>query len=337
MEICEEDDLTPVDREEGDPTDSVEQQPIRTPVRTHVDVLLDISEENLLKELEPYEYHCYSSWEDSVCGWARVAPLSCIYVTEKKCKKPNNKEADDPTCLSAGQTRSDAGSPAGSETHVDVHKPNKSSLLNQQKVLWSQMDASAQQSHAPEQTAVNTMQRNMEHLLIGEKEEFGFQPTHLQPQHSSSIYSLLDNRPAKQQKYSHRPSDTVVPITNFTFLPPIKSPELSPKVRRHLCRGKSSERESFEKNCFTLHKKNGKRGTRVDTLAQSDLYAHSTELSSRYQRNQFLSAIRASIPKRYQVPVSSKLETVHRTSYSMGKRISQAIAQPYIRPSCLFS
>lgn len=34
--------------------------------RAHVDALLDISEEDFLKELEPYEYHCYPGWEEAV-------------------------------------------------------------------------------------------------------------------------------------------------------------------------------------------------------------------------------------------------------------------------------
>lgn len=47
--------------------DTVGQQPYyRTQERTHADALLDISEEDYLKELEPHEYHCYSGWEEAV-------------------------------------------------------------------------------------------------------------------------------------------------------------------------------------------------------------------------------------------------------------------------------
>lgn len=34
--------------------------------RRHVDVLLDMSEEDFMKELEPHQYHCYSGWEEAV-------------------------------------------------------------------------------------------------------------------------------------------------------------------------------------------------------------------------------------------------------------------------------
>lgn len=37
-----------------------------TPDRKHVDALLDISEEELLKELELQENHCSSSWDETV-------------------------------------------------------------------------------------------------------------------------------------------------------------------------------------------------------------------------------------------------------------------------------
>lgn len=46
--------------------DAVGAQLYKTPERRHVDTLLDISEQDFLTELEPYEYHCYSGWEEAV-------------------------------------------------------------------------------------------------------------------------------------------------------------------------------------------------------------------------------------------------------------------------------
>lgn len=46
-----------------------EQPSCRTPDRRQVDALLDISEEDFLKELEPHEYHCYSVWQEAVSEW----------------------------------------------------------------------------------------------------------------------------------------------------------------------------------------------------------------------------------------------------------------------------
>ncbi|XP_061882924.1 uncharacterized protein LOC133634023 isoform X2 [Entelurus aequoreus] len=68
--------------------------------RIHVDALLDISEEAFLKEVEPYEYHCYPGWEEAVCGWDRVAPISGILLPQKRDKKPKQrKETDNPAPL----------------------------------------------------------------------------------------------------------------------------------------------------------------------------------------------------------------------------------------------
>lgn len=54
------------DKEPPAQEDAAGEQPHQTPERRHVDALLDISEEDFLKELEPQEYHCYSGWEEAV-------------------------------------------------------------------------------------------------------------------------------------------------------------------------------------------------------------------------------------------------------------------------------
>lgn len=48
------------------PEEASGEERYETPDRKHVDALLDISEEELLKELEPQEYHCSSSWDEAV-------------------------------------------------------------------------------------------------------------------------------------------------------------------------------------------------------------------------------------------------------------------------------
>lgn len=68
MASFKEPDLPSVDDQEppAQEDSAGEQSHHRTPGRRHVDVLLDISEEDSLKELEPHEYHCYSGWEEAV-------------------------------------------------------------------------------------------------------------------------------------------------------------------------------------------------------------------------------------------------------------------------------
>lgn len=42
------------------------EQLYESPGRRHVDALLDIGEEELLRDLEPLEYCCSSSWDEAV-------------------------------------------------------------------------------------------------------------------------------------------------------------------------------------------------------------------------------------------------------------------------------
>lgn len=64
---------TAVGAEDGEaPTqeDAVwEEESCRTPERRLADVLLDISEEDSMREQEPYEYHCYPGAEEAVSEW----------------------------------------------------------------------------------------------------------------------------------------------------------------------------------------------------------------------------------------------------------------------------
>lgn len=64
----QEDDQTPVDRAIGELSveEFKDEMLLKTPERGCVDALLVISDEIFAKELEPYDYHCYSEWEDTV-------------------------------------------------------------------------------------------------------------------------------------------------------------------------------------------------------------------------------------------------------------------------------
>ncbi|XP_032369161.1 uncharacterized protein C16orf46 homolog isoform X2 [Etheostoma spectabile] len=286
----------------------------QTKERRHVDSLLDISEEDSMKEQEPYEYHCYSGWEEAVHGWARVAPLSCILLTQKRFRKPMHKEADNPSPLSVDPTNPDGDSSASIGQHCC-------------------------ESHVPVFNAMQKITSNLLKEKIGE--EGMLRETPLQPHYLPSKYS--ENRPTKPEKHRHRPNNTMVPIKNFTFLPPIKSPNLSRQKVIQLCSGKMApEGEPIEENDFMFDKKSGTRGRRVDPITNPELPMYSTALTSKYQacqRNLHLfSAVRVSIPKRYQVPMSSKSDTLHR--YSMGKSLTQAVhsntaagAQDHMHPS----
>ncbi|KAM4593537.1 uncharacterized protein PAE49_008184 [Odontesthes bonariensis] len=263
-------------------------QPLRRPERRHVDALLDISEENSMREREPYEYVSYSRREDAVCGWARAAPLSGILMIQKNHRKPKQKKADNLTPLSvnplpAGANSSASFSEQPCESHAGLRNFKKSASPNQQTGSWGQTDFAV----------LNATQKNRTHLFHDEKidGEGTLRHTSLQPHHLSSKYSVLENRLTKPQKPSYKLNNTMVPIKNFTFLPPIKhqSSQLNPKVR---CHGGS-----------------GTKGTRMDTR-NSDLDTNSAALTSVYQTCQdkpfLFPAFCAPVPKKSQVLASPK-------------------------------
>ncbi|XP_042358214.1 uncharacterized protein C16orf46 homolog [Plectropomus leopardus] len=343
MTSLKEVDHTPVNgshEELSSQEDAVGEQP---PERRHVDALLDISEEEFIKELEPYEYHCYSGWDEAVHGWARAAPLSCILLPQKKNRKPKHKEADNLTPSSVDPTDSTVSiAEHRCESNVAPHNSfKKSTPLNQITESWDNTAETALKKDASKWPFLNTMQKAASNLSLKEKteEEGTLTETPLQLHHLHSKY--LDNRPTKLQKHRNRPSNTVVPIKNFTFLPPIKSPHLN-------CQKDSGKKapagETIEEDYFMFDKKSGTKGTRVDPFTDPELPLYSAALDSKYRTCPYnphlFSALSVSIPKRYQVTTSSKPETVHHTSYSVGKSLTQALhsstaagAQTHAHPS----
>lgn len=232
--------------------------------------------------------------------------MSGLLLTQKTCKKPKHKKGDDP--LSSEQTFS----------HVDSSASiTKSMQLNQHTGTRSDTPVAALHKDAPDWTVLNAVSETMSSLLLGgsRKEEKMLRETPSQ------------SRPAKFEKASHWPHNTVVPIKHFTFLPPIAMPCLSPQRARRLqacsCR-KASERETKEEMSFMFDKKSGRKGTRVEPVMNQELPAHAAGLASRFhicQHNpHFFSALSVSVPSRFQVTSSSNREAAHRTSISMGKR-----------------
>ncbi|KAG7230212.1 hypothetical protein INR49_012345 [Caranx melampygus] len=273
--------------------DAVWEEYCKTPERRHVDVLLDISEEDSMREEEePYEYHCYSGAEEA-----------------KKYKKPKQKEADNPTLTSVDPTIPTADSVASSEsTAGSRNNLKKSTPLNEQVGSWSNTTVAALQTDASERPVLSALQKTTSHLsLEGKMKEHILRETPVQLYHLSTKQS--ESKPTKPQRDSHRPSNALVPIKNFTFLPPIKAPHLNPKICGQLSSGmKASEGETFEENCFTFDKKSETRGTRADPAGNTELPNNSAALTSKNQtcqhNPQMLSALSVSVSKRYQEEVS---------------------------------
>ncbi|XP_074523052.1 uncharacterized protein C16orf46 homolog [Halichoeres trimaculatus] len=309
--------------------DTVEELPFETPERKHVDALIDISEEEFLKELEPFEFHCYNGWEEAARGWARVDPMSCILSTPKTHTKAKHGGAT-PTPLPVNPpTPANPDKLSSAAKHHCEWKPSfqKPTQITQHAASWSNPAVTAPQRDASEWPFLNTLHKtSLKSLHKGKIEQEGvFRDTH----HASSKCSVMDNRPCKPQRHSHRPNSTVVPIRNFTFLPPIQPTHFH---SHGVSSKKAPEGGTAEENFVLFYTKGLKRETRVDSAAE--LQMSSAALTSKcrtYQHNPHtFSAVSVSIPRRYQVPLSSKPDTVHPTSYSVGTQalLSSSAASP---------
>lgn len=260
-----------------------------------------------------------------VCGWARVAPLSCILVTQKT-NVESKREADklspfEPTPSTADSATTPVQQRC--ESRVSLHNV-QNSTSSQQKGFWRQTAVATQKANTAERPVLNAIQKNI-------KTEGTLRAATLQPCHVSSKYSVPENRPVKpKQKSSPRPSYTVVSIKNLTFLPPVTSPHLNHKDGAHLCRGKKAPKgETLQVNCIMLNTKSG-----TDTgKRHEDVPFSSAPLTYRTH----MSAVSTSVPRRFHTPTPPKPDIVYQNGYPVGKGFSQAIAQACMHPSCLFS
>nr|XP_057944528.1 uncharacterized protein si:ch73-103b9.2 [Doryrhamphus excisus]XP_057944529.1 uncharacterized protein si:ch73-103b9.2 [Doryrhamphus excisus] len=182
--------------------------------RFHVDALLDISEEAFMKEVEPYEYHCYPGWEEAVRGWDRVAPVSGILLPQKKDKKPKQRKetSDNPAPSHVEATTSCADALASGGEHCIEFQSTTHNLKK------SMPPCQRVQPESPEWHVLDGAEEDLSHLLQEERGHLSGIPLHLQ--HLPP--NMSKGKPSKPSKRQHQTKSTVVPITNFTFLPPIK-------------------------------------------------------------------------------------------------------------------
>lgn len=167
-----------------------------------------------------------------VRGWARAAPLSCILVTQKDVRKPKQKESVDlpfpnaEASVTVGNTPDQLNQRAGSRSHAGGAGPLQS-------------EASRRPSGAA--------RRSPSQRLQGENtQELREAPAEI--------------RPTRPQKAPHT-SNIAVPIRQFTFLPPIVSPQLSPGMPGG--GAKAPGGRSAEEKGLMLVQNSRMRGTRV--------------------------------------------------------------------------
>lgn len=238
-----------------------------------------------------------------------MAPLSCILLNQKR----NRKIKHDPASPSADPTQPNAESSASAaehrcESHTGPSKSFKNGTLSKQQAgSWTNSAVAALQADASHWTVLSDVQKTASHVLLGAKTE----------EEETPGCRVSENRPTKPPKHSRRPNSTVVPIKNFTFLPPIKSPHLNPRFAGQLC---------------------VTRGAGLDAVANIEFSTYSAALTSKYQPGQhnlsLFSPGSVSVPKRLQVPVPKP------DKYSLGRSLhstTAAGAQGQMQPGYLFS
>lgn len=243
-----------------------------------------------------------------VLGWARVAPLSCILLSQKRDRKAKHKEADNPTPLPVDPIICNVDSSAGNaERRCELQAgPQNSSKkympLSQLTVSCSHTIAEARQ---PEWSVFNAMKNNLSHLLLEEKIEDGGTP--LQPYHQPNV---PENRSSRPPKHTRRPNSKVLPIKNFIFLPPINSVQ---KAKGQLCSRMKAPEDALEENCCTFDKRSDTRGLRLEHVADQEFPIYTSTLTAKYQTCQHhrFSDVNVSLPKRHRVKMSSKPDIVH--------------------------
>ncbi len=239
-------------------------------------------------------------------------------MAHKTYRKPKHTDADNPAPLATDPVTPDAGSYASTVEHCcESHVRPRNTLKKSTSGSWSNTEAL--QKDASERPVLNATQKATSALSLEKKIE----------EEGMLRETPLQNRTLKPRRQSHRPQNKLVSVKNFTFLPPIESPHLNPQgVRGPVGSGKKfPEGETTEENVFLFDRRSERmRGTRGEPVANPELPTYNAGLSTKFWTCQhsphLFSAESISIPKRYQVPISS---TAHRTSFSMGKTLTQAL------------
>lgn len=304
----------------------------KPPDRGHVDVLLEISEEALMDDLEPYEYHCYQGWEEAVCGWTRAAPLASIVVAEKTGHKSKNKDAEHEA--SAKQDKL-----AEKNNYERLRSETRNSNLSRSKRIFTKSNSSSPTSVTPEIPVIEDKSKTV--CQVVSEDQTTDVGTPFQNHQEVSKYNLAGYGSPKPRRNSHSTNNAMVPIKNFTFLPPIKLPQ---NHQQNISGYKHQVCETDSQCFLIIDKINQVRQTKGD-LVNTELPkdAYNEAVSSKYRTCQhnlnYYSAVSVSVPNRYHVAVSSKPETLHPTGYSVSKALCSSTAnrQFHLQPSYLYS
>ncbi|XP_043993268.1 uncharacterized protein LOC122842980 isoform X1 [Gambusia affinis] len=293
--------------------EDLESKVLEMPERTHIDALLDISEQSFMSDLEPYEWHCYPGWEHAVHGWDRVSPLCCVMMSQKDIAK--QKEAESSATSGFNRMSPKVGSTSSlMEQHC---KPN----AGQPNVKEA---ASLSQQPGPQEQATSPCHSVTQKSVPGSSEKKWVARETSPVLRQTSQASPLECRALKVQKHTVRHDVTIVPIKNFKFLPPINSLQKD---------NKGKKTPDAKSHCRL---KKGIKATRtgLDATAKLERPISSPASTDSHQEchqshNLFPNAC-VSLTSRRKSSRSPKMDTLHPTAYSLGSNMPRGMIQSLV-------
>ncbi|CAL9701778.1 unnamed protein product [Knipowitschia caucasica] len=293
--------------------------------RRHVNVLLDLSEEETKKDLQPHEYHCSPGWDEAVCGWRRVAPYAGLFLAEDTGPRPKHKDIEHDASTSGESVRL-------------VKQPNDTKLQPSTRRSTNTMacikhNGSNQSPQIPEISSGDAICKNMAQIVL--EDQTRDPRTSFPHRQVISKCALADSKSQKPRTNFFKTNYTLAPIKNLTFLPPIINMPHQHNLNKY------QQSVSNMENCFIIDKLSRIRGTKGDLVYTTELPKDiNTETTSKFRTCQhdphYYSTVSVSVPNRHHVTVSSKPETLHpRYSVSKALRSGTAANKPLqIHPSC---
>ncbi|KAK3570936.1 hypothetical protein QTP86_030715 [Hemibagrus guttatus] len=302
-------------------TESLEKPDCKTRLhklsRRIVEVLLDISEENL-KEQEAYEIPNQTGWDEASQGWGQCSPFSCLFIAQQKSKthKPEISASHCVLCtdlkdlklseiVGPSHAASDASYEISEEPSSNV-SPSSLELLN-----GTPSTITCTSSSEEESSVIALKGKSIRKDLLGNKLLFKSEPY--------TPDKLLPHLPQPDAPYlllKERNVGKVALLGRVMVLPPVKVPKNSNAIPKSSSISKRREDSAGTRPVIVSEKavsgvdEDQEKSVVISysspTVGTSQGSVPSMQGPTQHQYH-LLSAL--SISRRYQIPINTMAET----------------------------
>ncbi|GAA6069872.1 uncharacterized protein C16orf46 homolog [Tachysurus ichikawai] len=289
-----------MDAEQHLTTDIFENPDCDTPLcKRIVEVLLDISEENL-REQEVYENPNQTGWDEAVQGWGQCSPFSCLFVAQQKSKKLK-PELSASHCVLCNDLKELQISPrhAASEASYEISEERPSSV-SLEHLNRSPSTISSASSSEEESSDITLKDRSIRKDRPGNKLLFGTEK--LTP---DKLLSHLPQPDTRCLFLKNRNVEKVVLLSRVMVLPPVNVPTNSNTNPKSLNLSKRRE-DSGRTRQAIISEKPGVDGDQEKSLQIPQGSVLSKQRPTQH-KCRLLSDL--SISRRYQIPNNTMAET----------------------------